>query len=421
MEFESSESEFALSIVRRLRDAGCEALWAGGCVRDLLLNNAPSDYDIATSATPKQVRKLFGYENTAAVGLVFGVVIVREPHSRHQIEVATFRTESSYSDGRRPDSVEFSTPEKDAQRRDFTINGMFFDPIAERVIDFVEGQEDLRLKRIRAIGDAEERIAEDKLRMLRAVRFAARFGFDIESSTREAIAKNSEAVSIISGERIAVEFQKTLSTARAGWAVKEWEELSLLKEILPWPKAASYSDPKTQELIENASQALDRMQACGWRAKASCLLLKLELASKDLVAGTVQALKSRLKLANDDAKAIKFSLGNLESLQQAESLPWSQLQPLLISPWIRDAQELLQASDDWSSAREHIEEKLQLAPELLDPKPLITGNDLIEQGIKPGPQIKQLLDQVRKMQLDGELASQQAALEFAHTRIKGSR
>ena len=137
-------------------------------MRDLLLNIPPADYDVATSATPKQVRKLFGYSNTAAVGIVFGVVIVRDPEgSSQQIEVATFRTESSYSDGRRPDSVEFSTPEKDAQRRDFTINGMFFDPDARKVIDFVGGQADLKGELIRAIGDPCERIAEDKLRMLR--------------------------------------------------------------------------------------------------------------------------------------------------------------------------------------------------------------------------------------------------------------
>src|SRR5690348_15006489 len=179
-----SERDFAIDVVRRLRDAGYEALWAGGCVRDELLGLMPKDYDIATSAHPEQVRHLF--RRTIAVGMSFGVIEVlgpRNPDELLKVQVATFRSDVSYSDGRHPDAVIFSSSREDALRRDFTINGMFFDPLENRLIDYVGGQDDLRARILRAIGDAARRFDEDKLRMLRAVRLAARFGLEIESAT----------------------------------------------------------------------------------------------------------------------------------------------------------------------------------------------------------------------------------------------
>ena len=176
----AAQREFALEIVEQLRAAGFEALWAGGCVRDQLLGLAPKDYDVATSATPDEIRDLFGRRRTLAIGASFGVITVLGPRAAGQIEVATFRTDAAYSDGRHPDSVTFTTAEHDAARRDFTINGLFFDPVAEAVVDYVNGRDDLERKTIRAIGDPAARIAEDKLRMLRAVRFAATFDFHIE-------------------------------------------------------------------------------------------------------------------------------------------------------------------------------------------------------------------------------------------------
>src|SRR3954463_16298353 len=166
---------FALEIAKKLRTAGFEALWAGGCVRDELLGLTPKDYDVATSAKPDQIRDLFGRRRTLPIGASFGVITVLGPQGAGQIEVATFRTDAQYSDGRHPDSVTFTTAEHDAQRRDFTINGLFYDPIANQVVDFVGGQADLERRTIRAIGDPRSRIGEDKLRMLRAVRFAASF------------------------------------------------------------------------------------------------------------------------------------------------------------------------------------------------------------------------------------------------------
>src|SRR5690606_36280907 len=171
--------QFALEVVRRLREAGHQAVWAGGCVRDWLLGLTPKDYDVATSARPDEVQQIFGKRRTLAIGASFGVIAVRGPREAGHVEVATFRSERGYSDGRRPDEVEFTTAELDAQRRDFTINGIFFDPLEDKVIDYVGGQRDLSAGIVRAIGDADERIGEDKLRMLRGVRFAAWFGFSL--------------------------------------------------------------------------------------------------------------------------------------------------------------------------------------------------------------------------------------------------
>jgi poly(A) polymerase len=193
-----SPRDLALDVVRRLRAAGFEALWAGGCVRDQILGIPPKDYDVATSAEPEQVRDVFGRRKTLAIGQSFGVITVVGPRGSGQIDVATFRRDAAYSDGRHPDQVTFTTAEQDALRRDFTINGLFYDPIESRVIDYVGGQEDLREGIVRAIGDPRERIAEDKLRMLRAVRFAARFDFALDERTLTAVQEQAHELVIVS-------------------------------------------------------------------------------------------------------------------------------------------------------------------------------------------------------------------------------
>src|SRR5437870_9686999 len=206
-----TEREFAIDIVRKLRQAGYQALWAGGCVRDELLGLIPKDYDVATNARPEEVRKLF--RRTIAVGMSFGVIEVLGPRVEDgplKVQVATFRSDVSYTDGRHPDAVIFSSPEQDALRRDFTINGMFYDPLEGRLIDYVGGEEDLKAKVLRAIGDPATRIAEDKLRMLRAVRLAARFELRIEPATFAAIRAVADQITVVSAERIADELRKLL-------------------------------------------------------------------------------------------------------------------------------------------------------------------------------------------------------------------
>ena len=184
--------EFAILVVQQLTNAGYQALWAGGCVRDQLMGIPPKDYDVATNATPDQIREVFGKRRTLPIGAAFGVITVLGPKQADPIEVATFRRDTGYSDGRRPDGVEFTDAKEDALRRDFTINGMFYDPLKEQVVDYVGGKDDLKAKRIRAIGVPQERIEEDKLRMLRGVRFAAKFGFEIESDTLAATLATSD-------------------------------------------------------------------------------------------------------------------------------------------------------------------------------------------------------------------------------------
>src|SRR5262245_37039879 len=215
------QREFAVQVVRKLQEAGFVALWAGGCVRDYLLGHPPDDYDVATSARPEQVRELFGPRRTRAVGASFGVMLVHAPqHSgAHDVEVATFRTEGPYLDGRRPEHVTFATAEEDAQRRDFTINGMFFDPVAETVLDYVGGRGDLERHLVRAIGDPRARLGDDKLRMLRAVRITARFDFALDEATAKAIREMAGEILVVSQERIAQELKKMLVHQRRARAV----------------------------------------------------------------------------------------------------------------------------------------------------------------------------------------------------------
>ena len=404
-----NERQFAEQVVQKLRAEGYQALWAGGCVRDLLLGIEASDYDVATSAQPKQIRDLFGQRLTLSVGAAFGVIIVMSPDRQLQVEVATFRTDAHYSDGRHPDSVTFSTPEMDAQRRDFTINGLFYDPIEKTVIDYVGGQRDLQDRLLRAIGNPEARINEDKLRMLRAIRFAARFDLAIEANTFAAIVHHAAEVAVVSGERLAIELRKTLETSKPSWAVQKWAETGLLKVLLP-EVAARWSDV--------GIAALDRLfrarKQC-WQARLAVLLW--DVRQEDDTTELVECLKHRLKLSNEETDAIYFALRSQNTLEQASSLPWSQVQPLLISPWISVGVELLELhAEPGDSVIESnltwLRTRLAWPIQQLNPLPLVTGQDLIAKGLKPGPKFKQLLQDVRDQQLDGQLTSTSEAIRW---------
>lgn len=404
-----NERQFAEQVVQKLRAEGYQALWAGGCVRDLLLGIEASDYDVATSAQPKQIRDLFGQRLTLSVGAAFGVIIVMSPDRHLQVEVATFRTDAHYSDGRHPDSVTFSTPEMDAQRRDFTINGLFYDPIEKTVIDYVGGQRDLQDRVLRAIGNPEARISEDKLRMLRAIRFAARFDLAIEATTFAAIVHHAAEVAVVSGERLAIELRKTLETSKPSWAVQKWAETGLLKVLLP-EVAARWSDV--------GIAALDRLLRARkqfWQARLAVLLW--DVRQEDDTTELVECLKHRLKLSNEETDAIYFALRSQNTLEQASSLPWSQVQPLLISPWISVGVELLELrAEPGDSVIESnltwLRTRLAWPIQQLDPLPLVTGQDLIARGLKPSPKFKQLLQDVRDQQLDGQLTSTSEAIRW---------
>ncbi|MBX3423995.1 MAG: CCA tRNA nucleotidyltransferase [Pirellulaceae bacterium] len=403
------QRDFATQVVRQLRQAGFQAYWAGGCVRDLLLGIEPADFDIATNAQPMQIRQLFGHRQTLPVGAAFGVIIVLAANRQTQVEVATFRSDSTYSDGRRPDYVTFSSAQEDAQRRDFTINGMFYDPIAQAVIDYVGGQADLAQGLIRAIGQADARIGEDKLRMLRAVRIAARFGFAIESQTYQAITRHASEAVQVSGERLAVELYKTLETNNAPWAVQAWAATGLLQVLLPEVASVWHRT----ECSETAIALLDHCSGAGWLARLSGLLWA---ALGPLAADCVKACQQRLKLANEDAIAMRFAIHHQETLVQADTLPWSQVQPLLVSPWISTAVELLamRAAVGQTSADTvaWIRQRLSWPSQRLNPSPLLTGQDLLRAGLSPGPRFKVLLQAARNLQLDGGLSDTDAALRW---------
>lgn len=411
----SESSQFALDVVHRLRSAGFIALWAGGCVRDLLMEIEPHDYDVATSATPQQVRELFGFRRTLMVGAAFGVVIVRGSSKIHeQVEVATFRTDATYTDGRRPDSVTYSTPEKDAERRDFTINGMFYDPIASEFIDFVGGREDLRNGIIRAIGDPHARLAEDKLRMLRAIRFAARFAFEIESQTAAAVKMHAADVALVSGERIAVEFRKTLETHRAAWAVRRLQETGLLNFIAPEVHA------NWRTVGDSVYELLQHSHGGGWIARAAAMYWPV-LDSRDReplsnAKACVASLKHRLKLANEETDALLFGLESQDILARSSQLAWSRVQPLLIAPHIHVALGLLAArgagSPELALEAVRLNEFLLLPNDELNPPPLLDGRILKQAGLLAGPRFRAILQKARDLQLDGQLTDRDSALDW---------
>ncbi len=438
---ESSESDklasdrkrFAFSVVEQLRTAGFEALWAGGCVRDIMLDRPPIDYDVATSARPEQVRELFGHRKTLAVGASFGVIIVRGPNANSgQVEVATFRNDGDYSDGRRPDRVVFSTAKEDALRRDFTINGMFFDPISSQVIDYVNGKADLERGIIRAIGDPDQRIREDKLRMLRAVRFAARFGFSIEAATQSALARHAAELAIVSGERMAAEMEKTLITSGREMAIRQWAETGLLRVLIP-QLALQWS-----ELGDEICRLVRDIQPVSWIAVLAAMLYPLTRRAPTVDehatpgspgargwnnAVTVTDLRMRLKLSNDAVERLRLALDCQAMLCRASTLPWSDVQPILVDPMLAEGLALLAArvaADDVRETEiEWIRERLAWPREQLDPPALITGHDLHTLGFHSGPMFKSLLSRVRKLQLEGQVVDRDQALEWLVKQLPG--
>lgn len=418
----SEAKQFAIEVVQQLRAGGYSALWAGGCVRDLLMGNTPHDYDVATSATPQQVRDLFGHRRTLMVGAAFGVVIVKgATRLQEQVEVATFRTDSSYTDGRRPDRVTFSTPEKDAQRRDFSINGMFLDPLTDEVIDYVGGREDLRAGIIRAIGDPHARLAEDKLRMLRAVRFAARFGFAIDPATESAIAAHAAEAVLVSAERIAIELRKTLQTSQAAWAVRKLHDTGLLQVIAPEVAERWY------DLGQVICELVAHCENGNWLARLASLYWPLvsEMGDGeseiDVVKRFTIELKQRLKLANEEVEAVRFALEAQPVLTQAPASLWSRVQPLLIKPHIHTALALLETRQqmnlELTQPLKWLRERMRWSEDKLNPPAFLDGRELQQAGLSPGPEFRLILQEARDLQLDGELRDRAAALNWLRERI----
>ncbi len=416
--------EFAVDIVRKLRDAGFWTLWAGGCVRDELLGLRPKDYDVATAATPEQIRDVFGRRRTLAIGQAFGVITVLGPKSAGQVEVATFRQDAEYSDGRHPDGVTFCDAEEDAKRRDFTINGLFFDPIQQRVIDYVGGREDLEHRLVRAIGDPAARLAEDKLRMMRAVRIAANFDFELDPATLLAVQQQATEITVVSAERITTEIRKMLTNEHCARAVELLRVARLLPAILPdlaCPRDSG--DAAGDWAAWQVTLDILRHLPTPHFPTAMAALLRPRTSESPSSETLLEQLAERLTLTNIEHKAIKFLLVHEASILTARTACWPVLQRVLIedgaSELIGYCRAVTEAVDGDMENIEFCEGKLRLPIEILNPPHLVSGDDLRAMGIRPGPVYKDILMTIRNAQLQRQIGSREDALELARTLSRG--
>jgi poly(A) polymerase len=454
----SAIREHAIQIVRTLSAGGHQAYLCGGCVRDELLGREPADYDVTTDATPSEVMRIF--PETYAVGAQFGVVLVplpqaklqaqisgdaeaseaRENESEHPnvVEVATFRSDIGYSDGRHPDQVRYSTdPREDVQRRDFTINGLLLDPISNEVLDYVGGRKDLDTGIIRAIGDPEQRFTEDKLRMLRAARFAARFGYEIEPSTFAAIQKLAPEIYQVSRERVRDELTKMLTEGHARDALLLLDETGLLPQVLPEISAMKGVEQPPQFhpegdvfvhtllLLQNLPHPCPRTLAWGALlhdvGKPSTFRVAPERIRFDghVEVGVAMAERicRQLRFSNDDTEQILALVANHMRFADVTRMKESTLKRFLRLPQFEEHLELhrldCQSSHGDLTSYNFTRDKLEATPpENIRPAPLVTGEDLIAAGYTPGPRFKEILSSVEDSQLEGKLASKEQAMDY---------
>ena len=427
----------ATSIVQRLRGEGYEGFLAGGCVRDMLLAKEPQDYDIATSARPEDIQRIF--PNTIPVGAQFGVIVVMLDGT--PFEVATFRHDGPYLDGRRPSTVRYGTLAEDIQRRDFTINGMVYDPLAERIIDLVGGQEDLRRGLVRAIGDPQARFEEDRLRMIRAVRFAASLKFDIDPQTFAAIQNLAPSVAVISGERIGEEITRILTEGGARRGFELLDESGLLKIVLP-EIVAMKGTAQTPDFhpegdvfahtmlllshLENPSETLAYGCLLHDVAKPVCIRQEGQRITfyghTEQGADMAEEILKRLKRGRAIWERVAYLVRNHLRHVQAPQMRLSTLKRFLREDGNEELLELaridaLSSNGDLSYYRFCQERRGALNDEEIRPEPLVRGGDLIELGFKPGPQFKEILRQVEDAQLGGELNSRDEAMEWIKTKF----
>ncbi|MDD3276702.1 MAG: CCA tRNA nucleotidyltransferase [Kiritimatiellales bacterium] len=428
----------ALKILTQIRMAGFTAFFAGGSVRDRLLGRAAKDYDIATSARPEQIEALF--PKTVAVGKAFGVIVVVEDGT--ETEVATFRTDGGYQDGRRPDSVEFCGAEEDAKRRDFTINGMFYDPLEDKIFDYVGGQEDLKKKIIRAIGDPDRRFAEDHLRILRAVRFAQTLGFEIEPATRAAIQKHAPDLAKISAERIENEFSRTLTESlRPGDALKELVELGLMESIIPeiLPMIGQEQPPEFHpegdvfvhtcimlNLMKNPTRVLAYSVLLHDVGKPDTAFMgedRLRFHGHERKSAEMsEGILRRLKLPSKEIKQILIAIDGHMRFKDVQKMNKSTLRKLMGAETFDLEMELHRvdcASSHGLLDNYHflLEKAEEMKNEPILPERWITGKDLKELGIASGPQMGRLIQLAYDAQLEGRFETRDALLVWLKTQL----
>jgi poly(A) polymerase len=383
----------AVEVVRCLRQAGYKAYWAGGCVRDMLLGHDPADYDVATDALPDQVIKLF--PRCVEVGKAFGVIQVLLPAGAY--DVATFRAESSYSDGRRPDEVTWAHPREDVLRRDFTINGLLYDPMKEELVDFVGGQADLKARLIRAIGEPAARFEEDSLRVLRALRFSARLDFAIEEHTWEALKVAAPDIKRISVERVKGELERLLTEGGALHGLRMLHDVGLWRHVLPE--------------ITKSETAIQRFQVHGKLSPALAWANLFRGQGLDLK--QVKELGTRLRFSNELMESMKAILMAAEGLATYPSLPVPERKRVVRQPCFIDATLLLSVESQLQEAiMEATTELRGWSHEELHPAPLLNGQTLAQAGYKPGPFFGKVLREVEDLQLTGSLRTKEEALHY---------
>ena len=424
----------AREIAARLRENDYIAYFAGGCVRDMVRGLTPKDYDIATDARPEAVQKLFPH--TYAVGAHFGVIIVLE--NGFQFEVATFRSDEGYIDGRHPSAVRFSSPEEDAKRRDFTINGMFYDPVAEEVIDFVEGRVDIAAKLVRAIGDPAERLAEDRLRMLRAVRFATVLDYKIDNGTWKALVANAPSVNQISAERIRDELVRVLTSPNR---VRGWDLLDssgLMRVILPeidamkgclqpeqfHPEGDVFQHTRLmlQFLPEKVSVPLVFSVVLHDVAKPRTATVdetgRIRFSGHDrLGAEMTEEIMRRLRFSGAEIEATVEMVRQHMVFKDVPKMRVAKLKRFMARPTFEDELELHRVDCEGSHRMLDnyeflLRKREEFANEPIIPLPLVRGDDLIALGLKPGPKFGEILEAAETQQLEGKLRTREEALEW---------
>ena len=431
----------ATAIIQTLRHAGHEAVFAGGCVRDMLLGKEPKDYDIATSARPEDIQRLF--PGSQDVGAHFGVIIVRK--NGIAFEVATFRQDGTYHDGRRPESVTFTNAEEDAKRRDFTVNGLFYDPVARKILDYVGGQEDLQRQLLKAIGTPQERFQEDHLRLMRAVRFATVLDFQIEERTWQAVCELSHLISHVSVERVRDEFVRTMMSPNRVRGFDLLVESGLMTHVLPEILNLMGCEQPPQFHPEGDVFTHTRIML-GLLAPDASLPLILSVLLHDIAkpatftrdeTGRIRFnghdklgadmsgdIMRRLKFPNTVIDQTVEAVANHMAFKDVQQMRASTLKRFMARPHFDDEMELHRV--DCSSSNglldnyEFVQTKaaeFALQEEPLIPAPLVTGRDLIGLGLTPGPRFRELLTAVQTQQLEGSLTSRDAAISWLQTQL----
>jgi poly(A) polymerase len=427
----------AISVVRELQKKNHEALFAGGCVRDALLRRKPQDYDVATSARPEEVERLF--KRTIPVGKSFGVVRVRV--GVQEVEVATFRSEGKYVDGRRPSSVRFTDARHDAERRDFTVNGLFYDPISKKILDFVNGRADLKKRVLRAIGNPAARFREDHLRLLRCVRFAAQLDFQIERQTWLALQKLAPKIRSVSAERVREELNKILVSRNVLKGFRLLKRSGLLRYVLPEVEAMEgVGQPRafhpegdvwvhTLKVVEGLKKPSVPL---AWGALLHDVG-KPPTFEKSSVRGHYRIrfpeharvgaemsdkILRRMRFSNAEREAIVDMVANHMTFKDVKAMRLSTLKRLLARPTFEEELELHRS--DCLSSHRNLEnyrflqkKKKELSQQQIRPPRLIGGKDLIELGLTPGPSFGQILAGVEEAQLEGRVRTREEALDLA--------